>query len=341
MQKNNINSRKINFTGPFFFQVSITNQCNLNCLHCYRQDNSVIEFPPEGFSALFKQYKKILEFNDCRFGRIEISGGEPLVAQNLKPFLSLVQKENIPYRILSNGTLFNKSNINELKKMGFSCVQISIEGEEAINDQIRGKGSFKQTLRNIKLLFKSGLEITLSTTLSKLNHNKLEFLYKIGSKISHRLFFSRLVPCGSEKALTSNLLTKEDWLKVMKNLFKQKRIKNMIAFRDPTWVGFFIPRHIAKEQRIISGCAAGFHGLAIDSDGSIYPCRRLPITIGNIFRDEIIKVWSHPVMQDLRDRNKLKGKCSNCEYKWHCGGCRGIAYATKEDYLEEDPQCPW
>lgn len=341
MQKNNINSRRINFTGPFFFQVSITNQCNLNCLHCYRQDHSAIEFPFEGFSVLLKQYKKITEYINCRFGRIEISGGEPLLAKNLKSFLSLIQKENIPYRIFSNGILFTKPNINELKKLGFSRVQISIEGDKAVNDQIRGNGNSEQVFKKTKLLFQSGIEITLSTTLSKLNYKNLAFIFKVGGKISHRLFFSRLVPCGEGKFLIPNLLTREDWLEVMKSLFNKNKIRNRIAFRDPTWIGFFMPRNIAKEQRVISGCAAGFHGLAVDSDGAIYPCRRLPITIGNIFSDDIIKVWNHPVMEDLRNRDKLKGKCKECAYKWHCGGCRGIAYALRNDYLEEDPQCPW
>jgi radical SAM protein with 4Fe4S-binding SPASM domain len=290
---------------------------------------------------LLKQYKKIIRYNNRPLGRIEVSGGEPLLARNLKSFLLLIQNENIPYRIFSNGILFNKTNINDLKKLGFSRVQISIEGERAVNDQIRGNGNFEQVLRKIKLLFQSGLEITLSTTLSKLNYKNLDFIFKVGSRISHRLFFSRLVPCGGRKSLIPNLLTKEDWLEVMKNLFNKSKIRNKIAFRDPTWIGFFIPRYIAKEQRIISGCAAGFHGLAVDSDGAVYPCRRLPITIGNIFNDDIIKIWNHPIMEDLRNRDKLKGKCKDCAYKWHCGGCRGIAYALKNDYLEEDPQCPW
>lgn len=341
MTRNNFYSRKINFIGPFFFQFSITNACNLNCLHCYRKDHSAAEFPSEGFSLLLKQCRRIVKTNSVGLTRFEISGGEPLLAQNLKYFLSLIRKEDIQSRILSNGTLFNKDNINELKSLGVSRVQISIEGEEAVNDRVRGKGNFEKAFKNAKSLFHSGIEMTLSATLNKINHKNLDFIGKFGSRVAHRLFFSRMVPCGGCKSLIEDLLTKEEWLEVMKNLFNQKKIRNRIAFRDPTWIGFFLPREVAREQRIISGCAAGFHGLAIDSDGSIYPCRRLPITIGNIFNDDIIKVWNHPVMKDLRNRDILKGKCSKCAYRWHCGGCRAIAYALKNDYLEEDPQCPW
>ncbi|MCG2769206.1 MAG: radical SAM/SPASM domain-containing protein, partial [Anaerolineae bacterium] len=47
-----------------------------------------------------------------------------------------------------------------------------------------------------------------------------------------------------------------------------------------------------------------------------------------------------PVLEDLRAREeRLKGRCSECEYKRLCGGCRGRAWATTGDYLAEDPSC--
>jgi sulfatase maturation enzyme AslB (radical SAM superfamily) len=46
-----------------------------------------------------------------------------------------------------------------------------------------------------------------------------------------------------------------------------------------------------------------------------------------------------PLMQALRDRNRLAGKCGKCRLRWLCGGCRGIAYAISDDPLAEDPQC--
>ena len=47
----------------------------------------------------------------------------------------------------------------------------------------------------------------------------------------------------------------------------------------------------------------------------------------------------HSILNALRDRDKLKGRCGKCRRRWLCGGCRGVAFAVTGDYLNEDPQC--
>ncbi len=328
-------------TGPFFLQLSITDRCNSHCLHCYRQEDRGREFPPEAFGLLLEQYNKLLGYLNRPSGRIEITGGEPLAAPGLRPFLAILRGQGIRYRILSNGSLFSRASVAELKRLGLAEVQISLEGNEETHDAIRGEGSFRKAWASAELLVRSGVQLTVSTTLSRLNCDEIASVCKLGKTLSARLFFSRLVPRGRAKGLASHLLTGAGWLEAMSRIFRHRTPRIAIAFRDPTWVGFFLPRHVVREGRAISGCAAGYHGLAIDSDGSVYPCRRLPVVIGNILNDDIIKVWNHPVMQNLRHRDRLKGRCGSCEYRWRCGGCRAIAYALKDDYLDEDPQCPW
>ncbi|MFQ6095591.1 MAG: SPASM domain-containing protein, partial [Candidatus Bathyarchaeia archaeon] len=52
------------------------------------------------------------------------------------------------------------------------------------------------------------------------------------------------------------------------------------------------------------------------------------------------EIWlNSKVMNELRDRELLKGRCSHCEYKHICGGCRARAYAYYGDYLAPDPGC--
>jgi len=172
---------------------------------------------------------------------------------------------------------------------------------------IRGKETLDKALTNTELLHKSGAEVTISTTLSRINYKDIESICKLGPRISQRIFFSRLVPCGNGIDLSQDLLAKTGWFGAMSRIFSQRKskIRNLMAFRDPTWIGFFVPRHIAIEEKIISGCAAGYHELAIESDGSVYPCRRLPIVLGNIFRDDTVDIWNHPIMDNLRNRDML------------------------------------
>ena len=52
------------------------------------------------------------------------------------------------------------------------------------------------------------------------------------------------------------------------------------------------------------------------------------------------EIWYHSeLFESLRDFEKYKGRCGECEYLNVCGGCRARADAVLEDYLEEEPFC--
>jgi radical SAM protein with 4Fe4S-binding SPASM domain len=93
------------------------------------------------------------------------------------------------------------------------------------------------------------------------------------------------------------------------------------------------------------GCAAGVSGLTILADGTIVPCRRLEIPIGNVRTDSLREIWAESaVLAGLRDKNRYREKCGSCERWAACRGCRAIAYAYSlslgiDDYLAGDPQC--
>lgn len=92
----------------------------------------------------------------------------------------------------------------------------------------------------------------------------------------------------------------------------------------------------------IGGCAAGISGITLLPDGTITPCRRLNIPIGNVRRDSLREVWANSgVLRQLRDKQSYKAKCGVC-HRWAlCRGYRAVAYAYSGngDFLAEDPQC--
>jgi MoaA/NifB/PqqE/SkfB family radical SAM enzyme len=95
----------------------------------------------------------------------------------------------------------------------------------------------------------------------------------------------------------------------------------------------------------MGGCAAGVSGLTILSDGTVTPCRRLNVPIGNVTTDSLRELWAvSPVLEALRDRSQYEGNCGVCKRWANCRGCRAIAYACSkaignDNYLADDPQC--
>jgi radical SAM protein with 4Fe4S-binding SPASM domain len=74
-------------------------------------------------------------------------------------------------------------------------------------------------------------------------------------------------------------------------------------------------------------------------EGTVYPCRRFPISVGNLLEKSLEEIWEKSeLLEKLRYKKNLKGKCGRCEVE-DCSGCRSLALSLTGDYLEEDPHC--
>jgi radical SAM protein with 4Fe4S-binding SPASM domain len=136
------------------------------------------------------------------------------------------------------------------------------------------------------------------------------------------------------------MLSPTEWKQAMAACRKLSRNhKAGVAMRDPLYVP--MSESSPEDTPAIGGCSIGYGGLAVDSDGTAYPCRRLPIAIGNLLTDSFETIWNHPLMEQLRDRDQLKGQCGGCRWRWRCAGCRAIAHGISGDPLTQDPQCPY
>jgi radical SAM protein with 4Fe4S-binding SPASM domain len=61
---------------------------------------------------------------------------------------------------------------------------------------------------------------------------------------------------------------------------------------------------------------------------------------GNVRERPLADIYRQSqLFRDLRDSEKLKGRCGACEFRAVCGGSRARAWAVTGDYLAEDPSC--
>jgi radical SAM protein with 4Fe4S-binding SPASM domain len=276
-----------------------------------------------------------------------ITGGEPLLRADIFPVLEELADKRIDAYLLSNGILITKEKAEVLSRLGVKGVQVSIEGPEAIHDAIRGKGSLKRSLAGIQCLLDAGIEVAMNTTLSDINASHFLDVIALASSIGvQKLGFSRLVPSGSGRNLLNSMLTKEALEDLYGRIFSLNTGNLKIVTGDPVASRFRSPSGNDDAGSTPSGgCAAGISGLTILPDGTVTPCRRLPVSLGNVKTDSLREIWStSEVLNSLRDRSRYEGKCGSCN-KWSaCRGCRAIAYEFarahgRTNYLAEDPQC--
>jgi radical SAM protein with 4Fe4S-binding SPASM domain len=278
------------------------------------------------------------------------TGGEPLLRKDLFAILDYVRGRGFSMSLMSNGTLIDEDMARRIKEAQIRDVQISLDGLEATHNSLRGKRSFQRSMKGIGNLVAQGVEANINLTVSRINVGQTRELVRLAEEVGvSAIAFSRLVPTGRGKGLSSQALTREEVAYFYGELRGYRdSSKVVVTSRDPlAAVADMAGEVIPQVEMPIGGCAAGIFGVTITSDGTIMPCRRMDLPIGNIKEVSFRELWAgSPVLWSLRRREEYHGGCESCRYWAVCRGCRAIALAYtrakgEEDCLGADPQCPY
>jgi radical SAM protein with 4Fe4S-binding SPASM domain len=321
---------------PFSLCWEITENCNLRCQHCYIEEKNKKIEPLE---SLIKDFFEITKISTSLGKQLSIGicGGEPLMypyLEELLVFLQSCQDKVKKIRLLTNGTLLTSEKAKKLKKLGICNIQVSLDGDKAGHEAIRGRGTFTSTLQGISAAIQAGFKTTVQMVLNTINYRSIDSVVSILSELGVRkLNCALMIPTGEGANLKNQTLTKPQIEETFKHInelsHKSKKLK--IQSRRPIWC-------LVNESRAVA-CIPGLERLTLKSDGTILACSELPVAIGNIREGSIIKIWAaNALLTSIRNRN-FGGKCKDCNKLNTCGGCRAMAYAMTGDPLAEDPTC--
>ena len=122
---------------------------------------------------------------------------------------------------------------------------------------------------------------------------------------------TRLVPRGKGAGLAEMMLTPDEVRDVYRSLFLLRGDALEVVSGDPL-ADSLEPDSDGYEDRgdtAYGGCAAGISGLTLMPDGTITPCRRLPIPIGNVMKDSLREVWAESRgAQPIEEQERLCGQ---------------------------------
>uniref|UniRef100_A0A7C3Z4U6 Radical SAM protein n=1 Tax=Desulfobacca acetoxidans TaxID=60893 RepID=A0A7C3Z4U6_9BACT len=339
----------------FFIQWHLTERCNLRCAHCYQEAPSgspELSFPE--IIGVIREAADMLAAWQDTYGieispSFQVTGGEPLLHRDLPAILAELKKRQFAVYLLSNGTLITASWAERLAALGVDGVQISLEGPGLIHESIRGRDSFALALSGAQNLVAAGVKVIFNTTLSRLNAASFLELAPLSASLGvQELGFARLVPSGRGEALLDQMLSPKELLQLYQEILSIDLNGLEVGSGDPlanVLTATDSPDDAEDDSFPWGGCAAGVAGLTLLPDGTILPCRRLPVPLGNVRREGLREVWAtSPVLAALRDKTRYSGKCGSCPQWSRCRGCRAIAYAWSKsrgapDYLAPDPQC--
>ncbi len=346
----------------FTIQWHITDRCNLQCTHCYR-DEKIPDLSLEDLKRIADtliEGMRVLDVAPC----FALSGGEPLLREDVLDLVQYLHQYQVTVLIETNGTLIDSRTASLLDQHSppVTTIQVSLDGGKApVHDSIRGEGSFKKAVSGLKhILEHQNLTTTISYTFHTQNYKDIPSIIRLGERLRvDALYLTRFVPIGRGKEMDADILAPEQTEKVLTYLHEKNKefsLKRERGIKKPliaenrclfhlTDPEEAVRRYINKEERLGNACAVAASTFTILSDGTAVPCRRLPIPLGNLLDTSFLDIWfKNDVLWDFRRRQKsLKGKCRTCHflnYKGLCdGGASCIAYAYSNDYNAPDPQC--
>ncbi len=331
---------------PFYIQWHITNLCNLRCQHCYQDDFSKqkdldwsgLKRISDNIHATLEQWEK----NGC----IHLTGGEPLLKSELFLLLEDLNQRRMIQElgIITNGLFLNMDVIEKLSTFSkLKKVKVSLDGANPqINDSIREKGNFEKVIQNISLIKKENrFETIIMFTAMARNFRSLPSFIRLCQNLGvDGLILERFIPWGRGKEIRDEVLDKTEWRELVETLFELFSI-NMEEDHFYPHQAFQIFFKEDEMELLGAPCVIGRDGLCIMPEGEVYPCRRFPISIGNLLEVPLKQIWEESeILEKLRRKENLKGKCRVCEIK-DCRGCRSLTLALTGDYLGEDPHCPF
>ncbi len=329
---------------PFYIQWHITNFCNLRCRHCYQEDFSKeADLPLAGLVRIADNFLRAV----AGWGRqacIHLTGGEPLLQPDLFPLLKHLDSHPVVAEmgIITNGLLLDAATVDRLSIFPkLRKLKISLDGPDPeTNDAIRAVGAFQRVRQNLLSLPRDGrFETHLMFTVMKKNApHLLPFIQFARQAGVGGMIIERFIPWGRGRETAEGVLSPPEWRQLILSLYDYFGLE-LEENEIPPYQAFQVQFQDPEPELLGAPCVLGTDGLCVMPDGTVFPCRRFPLPIGNLLQDSLKSIWDKSeVLEKVRHKENLKGKCGTCRTHG-CTGCRSLAYATTGDFLAEDPHC--
>jgi heme b synthase len=331
-----------------------TRNCNLACVHCRA---SATRGPHQGELGTEEALRLLDQIAEVDKPIIILTGGEPLLRPDIFKIARYGTDLGLRMVMALNGTLITAKGARQLLEAGIQRISISLDGSSPeAHDRFRKvNGAFEGALKGIDLLKKIGLDFQINTTITKTNLDQIPKIQQLAvdlGAVAHHIFL--LVPTGRGKYIVDQEIDAAEYESTL-NWFYDQRERTPLQLKATCAPHYYrILRQRAKQDglsvsfqthgldAVTRGCLGGIGFCFISHRGIVQPCGYLDLNSGDVRQTSFAEIWYYSdIFSQLRNYDKLKGKCGLCEYKRACGGCRARAYEATGDFMSEEPLCSY
>ena len=329
---------------PFILFWEVTRACALACRHCRAEAQPRAHADELTHEEALKLVDEIAELAPAM---LVLTGGDPMMRRDLTDIISAAAGKGLRVGLSPAATpRLLHADMAALKQAGVSSLSLSLDGATAeSHDRFRGvPHTFERTLEAARAAKQAGLMLQVNTTLARSTVAELPAFAELMRREVQPDVWSIFVLVPTGRAEAADLPEAEAMEHVWQQLLELRR---ELPFAVKTTEGHHYRRAMLQAARAggepprrLIPTRDGKGVLFISHTGEVQPSGFLPITLGNVRTHRLAELYRHhPIMQQLRDDNALRGKCGRCEFRHICGGSRARAYGLSGDMLAEEPLC--
>jgi len=334
----------------------MTIACDLACKHC-RADAIPHR---DSLELTTEQGKGLMDDVKAMGSMMILTGGDPMKRPDLFELIAYARQIRLPLGMTPSTTpTLTRDAVRRFRELGVATMGLSLDGPSPeVHDAFRGvPGTFEHSLKALEWAREFHLPVQVNTTITRETLPHLSALYdllrKEASPPVRRWSLFVLVPVG--RGATLGMPSADDLEELFGWVYSISRDApfHVSMVEAPHYRRYWIQQKLEEGMRVDEierrGKSMGFgirdgNGVIFVSHrGEVYPAGFLPYPLlGNVREKPLSSIYrDSPLLMELRDMDRVKGKCGRCEFRWVCGGSRARAYAVTGDYMAEEPCCTY
>ncbi|MEN9612878.1 MAG: hypothetical protein RLZZ628_3692 [Bacteroidota bacterium] len=300
---------------PLKVYFEMTYRCNLTCRHCVTASSPYSDVSNELSTTRILELVDEMAASGIR--QITIGGGEPLIHPDWQKIFKYITNLGIKLIVKTNGTLLHELNLQALKAVALTEMQVAFDGGRHFHNSLRGRDNYEKALKGLKALICNDLNGIARYTYCNGADPELENMFQdIAATGCKFIKIALLKKAGRAKHEPDLMPQAGDaglahWLM---GLGKKHGLKVQLASADFP-IDFTKANALKQGEKECNACEAGFNTAYVSPKGHILSCVTMPNhAFGELHHQSFAKAWQSQSAQTF------KTKTGVCELK--CVGIR-------------------
>jgi radical SAM protein with 4Fe4S-binding SPASM domain len=325
----------------------VTQRCNHACGHCYnvwRGADSADIHPPYPRGELDTRQTlalltKALDESECH--HVTLTGGEPLLREDLSQIVDLLAERGIGSTVISNGRLLSEDRIVDLLQRGVGLFELPLlSHRREMHDALSGiEGAFDAvTAAMANLRYHRGQFVAVFVA-TRLNLSDLYETIQVAVAFGARgLMLNRFNPGGQGRAHLAELLPTAEQMRRALATGNEASAEFGLSIACSIPIPPCLVDTDVFPNLGFGFCAAGTDQAyyTLDPLGYVRPCNHTPSILGNLWQEPFGDLVAPERL--ARFVEAVPAFCEPCDLRERCqGGCKAAAQVCYGSLWAEEP----